>query len=267
MPRSKRERAKLLLALKNNPALATLKFLEDLERGQETMVENKVKDALKSGMFSNIDRLKGDPGPPGPRGPKGEDAKGETGSKGSKGVRGPKGPKGDRGPQGPKGAGARGPAGSRGPKGDEGVIGPIGPQGEKGEPGSPDTPAQIAKKLNELSGKVDPKVLKGLKAFLKPIVEGLIPTPTFRDRGGGGGGGSTMKIDHLTSQTDGATKTFTLANRPSSVSDVALFSPDFPGVFAATDDFTVSGKTLTLDAGVPAPLSGQTLVAIYIRSD
>ena len=69
--------------------------------------------------------------------------------------------------------------------------------------------------------------------------------------------------DDLSSQCDGANKTFTLTKQ-FIANTVQLFSTQFPIVFRPVVDFTENANgTLTLTAEVGAPASGQTLVALY----
>lgn len=75
----------------------------------------------------------------------------------------------------------------------------------------------------------------------------------------GGGGVTTTYVD-LSTQTNGVTKTFTI---PSGVTAVLLTGSDAPIVYRPVVDYTISGTTLTLDAGVNAPSSGSTLILVY----
>lgn len=60
-------------------------------------------------------------------------------------------------------------------------------------------------------------------------------------------------VDDLSGSTDGATKVFTLSNTPNSIARMTIASSDFPYTYRPTEDFTISGTTLTLTANVDAP--------------
>lgn len=80
--------------------------------------------------------------------------------------------------------------------------------------------------------------------------------------GGGSSGGSITYSYDLSSQCDGANKVFTV---PSNTNFIQLTGSDSPQVYRPTVDYTGSGTTtLTLDAGVPAPSSGATLILLYV---
>ena len=100
----------------------------------------------------------------------------------------------------------------------------------------------------------------------KIIAEVLKKIPPLSiSRGKMGGGGSTMRVDNLSSQANGSTKTFTTTYRIGSAH--LLFYSSFPTLFLPTTDYSVSGNTITLGASVNAPVSGQSLAAIYESSD
>lgn len=70
-------------------------------------------------------------------------------------------------------------------------------------------------------------------------------------------------VERFTSQTDGSAKTFYLKREPLRTDTIMVFGTDWPIVLDPTVDFTVSGKTLTLAAGIPAPSTGATVVISY----
>ena len=81
-----------------------------------------------------------------------------------------------------------------------------------------------------------------------------------------GGGSSTssggvLLVSDLTSQCDGVTKTFTV---PTFSLAIKLEGTQFPVIYRPLIDWTASGTTLTLDAGVGAPETGQTLLFYYV---
>jgi methylmalonyl-CoA mutase cobalamin-binding subunit len=122
-----------------------------------------------------------------------------------------------------------------------------------------DTPEQIADKLNTLTEKVDIKVIKGLEKWLARLGKSI------REKGGGqiSGGGSIVEAEDLSSQCDGANKTFTVDYPVKKV--IALTCSQFPIILRRNVDYTFSGKTITLTAEVSAPESGQTLDISYTR--
>ncbi len=80
-----------------------------------------------------------------------------------------------------------------------------------------------------------------------------------------GGGGSTLRVDNLSSQANGSTKTFTTTYKIGVAH--LLFYSSFPTLFLPTTDYSVSGNIITLGSGVSAPVAGQSLAIIYESSD
>lgn len=113
------------------------------------------------------------------------------------------------------------------------------------------TGEEAVKKINALEIKpelqIDASHIKGLRQIVGSARKG--------------GGGSTMRVDNLSSQADGVTTTFTTTYRIGT--SHLLFYSSFPTLFLPTTDYTVSGKTVTLAAGVPIPQAGQSLAIIY----
>lgn len=70
------------------------------------------------------------------------------------------------------------------------------------------------------------------------------------------------RSDDFSDSTDGATKTFELSTAPLS-EVIFVYCTDFPVHLRPTIDFTVSGRTLTLDDAIPAPSEGSTLLIQY----
>ena len=91
---------------------------------------------------------------------------------------------------------------------------------------------------------------------------------TGRSRGTLHRGGLDLVRDDLSSQCDGSTTTFTLTATPKA-DTVQLYSTQFPIIYRPEVDFTVdvSANTVSLETSeVGAPKSGQTLVAMYVKS-
>lgn len=78
-----------------------------------------------------------------------------------------------------------------------------------------------------------------------------------------GGGGSTVITEDLSSQANGVLKTFTTTKKIGT--PLLLVSTQFPTVLRPTVDYTNTQTSITLDAGVDAPASGQTFLFIYVE--
>ena len=98
----------------------------------------------------------------------------------------------------------------------------------------------------------------------KIISEIMTKIPQMR-MGKRSGGGSTMRVNDLSSQANGVTKTFTTLNKIGTAH--LLHYSSFPSIFVPTTDYTVSTNVITLGASIPAPVAGQSLVFIYESSD
>ena len=84
-------------------------------------------------------------------------------------------------------------------------------------------------------------------------------------RGKKGGGGSTMRVDNLSSQANGSTRSFTTTYKIGSAH--LLFYSSFPTFFLPTTDYSVSGTTITLGSSIDPPVAGQSLAIIYESQD
>ena len=98
--------------------------------------------------------------------------------------------------------------------------------------------------------------------IISEIIKKIPPVSVGSKRGGGG---STMRVDNLSSQANGSSKTFTTTFRIGS--SHLLFYSSFPTLFLPTTDYTVSGTTITLGSEVNAPVAGQSLAIIYESAD
>jgi len=193
--------------------------------------------------------------------------KGDRGEKGDKGDRGEKGEsiRGEKGEQGIQGK--TGSKGEKGDKGERGSDGSNGKNGKNGNDGSPDQPDEIIEKINNAEKKIDPKQVKGLPALMRDIdAIGKFP----RGAAASGIGDLSLKffVDDISSQLDGSTKSFTIAQNRI-ILDVKCSS--FPHVFRETIDYTISGisrETITFTNQIDATAtfaSGQTLIITGIR--
>jgi len=70
-------------------------------------------------------------------------------------------------------------------------------------------------------------------------------------------------VDRFTTQTDGVTKTFYLSRAPLKTDTIKVWGTDFPIILDPSVDFTVTNRTLTLSANIPAPSEGATLIIEY----
>lgn len=126
-----------------------------------------------------------------------------------------------------------------------------------------DTPEQIRDKIESLKGneRVDKSAIKGLEEEIADLRKEL----ATRLSGLGGGSRRVFQpyVDDFSSETDGVTKTFYLSREPLKTNTILVWGSDFPIILRPTTDFTVSGKTLTLTAAVPAPSQGATLLIQY----
>jgi len=163
--------------------------------------------------------------------------KGERGEQGPRGLQGPPGPRGERGERGPRGI-----MGERGPRGEPG------PKGEPGKDGTEISPEDIVKKLESLQGdkRLDASAIKNL-----PISMGAKERTIHR-------GGINLVFNELLGTGDGTTTVFTLSNTPYDVNSVEVWVGG--GRMFRTDDYTLSGKTITF---ITPPPNGAKVRATY----
>lgn len=173
-------------------------------------------------------------------------------------LRGPQGPMGDRGEQGESIIGEQGPEGPQGPQGERGPIGPPGKQGKPGIPGrdgkdgkdgkegSPDKPEEIRNKLQALRGvdRLDASAIKNLPS----------------GKGAMRGGGTALTFEVPTGTVDGSNAVFTLSVPAKST--LLLFFVNGQLLRAGGEDYTLSGRTVTLNT---APPTGSIIQALYAR--
>lgn len=105
--------------------------------------------------------------------------------------------------------------------------------------------------------------LENIRNNLPNLIRSLIPRKA--SGGGTGGGGSTIRVDNLSSQCNGATRSFTTTHRIGEAR--LLFYSSFPTLFLPETDFTTSGTTVTLNSALDFPAAGQSLAIIYESSD
>lgn len=111
--------------------------------------------------------------------------------------------------------------------------------------------------MPEMPEKFDPSdILKKLDDH-KTEIDALRKRPT---------GGGTRRVfqpylDRF--QGDGSTKTFYLKREPLRTDNIEVWGTDFPIVLDPDNDFTVTGKNLTLTSEVDAPTNGAILVIKY----
>lgn len=197
-----------------------------------------IKDVLR--LMESFDIAKGEKGEKGERGTKGE--RGATGAKGEKGDRGEKGERGERGERGPVGRSI------------------FGGKGEPGKDGSPDTPEQVRDKLETLAAdeRLSHTAIRGLEEEIAKLRKDIAAKSS-----GGVRRIYQPYVERFTHLTDGTTKTFYLKREPLKTDTIMVFGTDWPIILDPTVDFTVSGKALTLAAGIPAPSAGASVVISY----
>lgn len=182
-----------------------------------------------------------------------------------KGEKGDKGDQGEKGEQGEKGLDGRdgkdGVNGKDGLDGLNGLDGKDGADGQNGKDGSPDTAEQVRDKLASLEDdeRLDASAIKGLREQFEALSSQISSIP----RGGGSPRGDVLKVDDLTSYTDGSTKTFYLEKAPKNLNVVKVWGSDFPFIMTHGKGFTITGKLLTLADDVDSPLQGAKLVCEY----
>ena len=136
--------------------------------------------------------------------------------------------------------------------------------GRDGEDGKTPTKQEIKGIIKEVVPKpkkeeLDIDKVKGLR----PLIDNLSNRiSSIKTRKGGGGGGSTVRIQDLSSQVDGATTEFTTTYKIGS--DHAIWYSSFPSIVIPTTDYIVSGNTITLSTFTPA--NGQALLIMYVES-
>lgn len=253
---------------KSNPNLALFQALEEIKkRNKEDIksikddllntIERQIKKAslevkqqnlVNAGFIEKIvakitadlvKDTKGDKGEKGDKGNKGEEF---VGSQGKQGIQGEQG---DQGKQGEKGL--KGLRGLSGEKGERGLQGIPGLPGKDGKDGSPDTPKQIKIKLEKLKGeaRLDASAIKNL-----PIAMGRGKT-LHR-------GGYSISWNELLGVGDNNTTVFTFDKKPHSTSDILVWVGG--GSMFLTDDYTISGRTITF---ITAPPTNAKVRATY----
>jgi len=138
-----------------------------------------------------------------------------------------------------------------------------GEKGEKGDPGSPDTPEQVRDKLESLKDeeRLDPSAIKGLDKYIQENSKAMgVPYA-------GPSGGGIVKAYDLSSQLDGADRTFSL---PAFWRVISVHLSSFPSILRPTVDYTTNAATMeiTFTSEVPANAlaAGQTLIVVYAEA-
>ena len=179
----------------------------------------------------------------------GEDGKGIKGENGERGDAGEKGIKGD--------TGERGTDGKAGRDGLNGLDGKDGKNGKDGKDGSPDTSQRVVEKINEAKG-VQISAIENLADELKKIRQRVSRDGIQR---GGGGMGNPV---HQQFSGNGVTTSFTLTHNVAA-NGTAVFGCRYQGqTLYLGDQFTISGKTLTMAGFIPD--DGTKIEITYIRT-
>lgn len=106
--------------------------------------------------------------------------------------------------------------------------------------------------------RLDHTAIKGLEEQIKELEEKISKIP--KGRTGGARKTTYIKRENLSSQCNGATKTFTLP--ADTIEVIGVWGTQFPVNFNPGTDWTFAGRTLTLTAEVSAPATGQTLYCL-----
>lgn len=117
-----------------------------------------------------------------------------------------------------------------------------------------ETALETADKLNKENEIVEQSVIIGLLEEFKKLEEQIANN---KGRVVGGVRKTKFSAYSLTSQCNGVTKTFTLPIKTMSV--LGVFGTQWPVQFDPSNDFTFSGRTLTLGVSLSAPETSQTL--------
>lgn len=213
------------------------------------LIVDELKDELVTTITAELELAGGKDGLPG--------SQGERGESGEQGIEGKPGENGTDGQNG-----ALGERGELGMPGEDGVDGNPGKNGKDGKNGSPDKPQAIVDKLNTLTGKVEPSVIKGLEKMILQLGRSIQEVKRIKSKGGGGGG--MGNVLHEAFSLTGATSSVTLS------SDVATSGfaiwVYFNGQAVSRNDsagYSISGNVITLNF---TPDNGTFLDVIYIRS-
>lgn len=129
------------------------------------------------------------------------------------------------------------------------LIALIKPLIPKVKDGSPDKPEEVRNKLASLKGedRLDASAIKNLPKLIGSARKG--------------GGGTTVVTEDLSSQCDGSTRIFSTTKRIGS--SIILTCTQFPNVLRPVVDYTASGTTVTINAALDPPASGQTLIFVF----
>lgn len=127
-----------------------------------------------------------------------------------------------------------------------------------------ETAEEIRNKLEELEGdeRLDKSAIKGLKEDFERLEKQIVSS----SGGGALGGRDIIKTYDLSSQLDGATKTF---NIPANYLILDVRSSSFPYAFRYGVDWTNTNTTITFTSEITASgtlATGQTLYIIYVAA-
>lgn len=186
--------------------------------------------------------------------------------KGDKGEKGDRGEQGERGEQGPTGVAGETPNIDKVANLVQSRINLEKIAKETATLVKKDSPDEMVEKINKSKKKISWKQLKDVPEFAEPDTMNQVGYV-----GGGGMGDPNLlfNIDNISSQLDGATKTFTI--KPNRIVwDIR--SSSAPWVFVPTTDYVISGgsrETLTFTSEIDAANSlraGQTIIVLSIRA-
>lgn len=123
-------------------------------------------------------------------------------------------------------------------------------------------PKQLAKKLNTLEEVIEQKVIKGLEEKFDQFKNAIKNVSVNVSASKGGGGMGNIITETPSGTVNGVNDTFTLTSNVKSNSLILLWNGQFQRA-GASFEYTLSGKTITFNAG-SVPTAGE-LFAWYIR--
>lgn len=255
------------LSIKQNPNLAIFQAISGLEKKAEESIDEfksqmeatlkkeiegirvwlsaEIEKNVKENIFKNISQIKGEKGEIGTIGLKGDKGDSITGQTGLQGLTGVQGAKGERGLPGKDG------------KDSEDAI--DGKSPEKGIDYF--TKEEQESFMSQIVGMIK---LKPLEEKIKEILKKLEQLQKVQQLGGRTlhRGGITLVWNEAVGEGDIAgTTAFDLDNTPYSTSELQVWVGG--GIQFLTDDFTLSGKTITF---LTAPPDGAKIRATYRKS-
>ncbi len=133
--------------------------------------------------------------------------------------------------------------------------------GMRGLPGTLISAGQVRDKLEQLKNddRLDKSAIRGLDEMESKIEKA---SKMERTRIFAGPNANAVQVEDLTAQCNGSNKSFIT---PSYRIPLMLLGKQGPFVYSPTADYTLGNGKVTLTAAVDAPVTGQTLLFLYIK--